>query len=132
LRCAPQALCIADPHDFNSRIPRYWQSIRTYSEVDLAESCWLPDQGPSLSLLSSPKVIPLRSVSTLLHSNEALLFQVPGANSPQPMNKQALSERDICTKFITPAVKRAGWDEMTQIREEVSFTKWPHHRNQEG
>jgi type I restriction enzyme R subunit len=39
------------------------------------------------------------------------------------MNKKALSERDICTKFITPAVKLAGWDEMTQIREEVSFTK---------
>lgn len=39
------------------------------------------------------------------------------------LDKQGLSERDICTKFITPAVKRAGWDEMTQIREEVSFTK---------
>ena len=39
------------------------------------------------------------------------------------MNKQDLSERDICTKFITPAVKLAGWDEMTQVREEVSFTK---------
>jgi len=38
-------------------------------------------------------------------------------------NKRTLSERDICTKFITPAVKDAGWDEMTQIREEVSFTK---------
>ena len=39
------------------------------------------------------------------------------------MNKQDLSERDICTKYITPAVKQAGWDEMTQIREEVGFTK---------
>jgi type I restriction enzyme R subunit len=39
------------------------------------------------------------------------------------VNKKDLSERDICTKFISPAVKRAGWDEMTQIREEVSFTK---------
>ena len=39
------------------------------------------------------------------------------------MNKHDLSERDICTKYITPAVKQAGWDEMTQIREEVSFTK---------
>ena len=38
------------------------------------------------------------------------------------MNKSQLSERDICTKFITPAVKAAGWDEMSQIREEVSFT----------
>src|SRR6476646_7785017 len=39
------------------------------------------------------------------------------------MDKRTLSERDICTKFITPAVKRAGWDEMLQVREEVSFTK---------
>jgi len=39
------------------------------------------------------------------------------------MDKSLLSERDICTKFITPAVKGAGWDEMSQIREEVSFTK---------
>src|SRR5437764_2434866 len=39
------------------------------------------------------------------------------------MNKKDLSERDICSKYIGPAVKRAGWDEMLQIREEVSFTK---------
>ena len=39
------------------------------------------------------------------------------------MDKRALSERDICTKFITPALRQAGWDEMLQIREEVSFTK---------
>jgi len=39
------------------------------------------------------------------------------------MNKKDLSERDICTKFITPAVKRAGWDEMLQFCEEVYFTK---------
>jgi type I restriction enzyme, R subunit len=39
------------------------------------------------------------------------------------MDKRSLSERDICTKFITPALRRAGWNEMSQIREEVSFTK---------
>ena len=39
------------------------------------------------------------------------------------MDKKSLSERDICTKFITPALRTAGWDEMVQIREEVSFTK---------
>ena len=37
--------------------------------------------------------------------------------------KRGLSESDICTKFITPALRRAGWDEMLQIREEVGFTK---------
>src|SRR5438270_13347029 len=39
------------------------------------------------------------------------------------IDKSDLSERDICTKFITPALRKAGWDEMLQIREEVSFTK---------
>src|ERR1700730_10737053 len=39
------------------------------------------------------------------------------------MNKKELSERDICTKYITPAVKQAGWDELAQIREEDGFTK---------
>lgn len=39
------------------------------------------------------------------------------------MDKKDLSERDICTKYITPALKLASWDELTQLREEVSFTK---------
>jgi type I restriction enzyme R subunit len=39
------------------------------------------------------------------------------------MDKRSLTERDVCTKFILPAVKRAGWDEMVQVREEVYFTK---------
>jgi len=37
-------------------------------------------------------------------------------------DKKSLSERDICTKYITPAIVRAGWDLHTQLREEVSFT----------
>jgi len=39
------------------------------------------------------------------------------------MDKRALSERDICSKLITPSVLAAGWDDQLQIREEVSFTK---------
>ena len=39
------------------------------------------------------------------------------------MNKKDLSERDICTKYITPAVVNAGWDIQWQILEEVGFTK---------
>ncbi len=38
------------------------------------------------------------------------------------MDKKSLSERDICTKFITPALERAGWNIQTQVREEVTFT----------
>lgn len=38
------------------------------------------------------------------------------------MNKKNLSERDICTKFITPAIEQAGWDKQTQLLEEVTFT----------
>lgn len=38
------------------------------------------------------------------------------------MNKKLLSERDVCTKFITPAISGSGWDLQKQIREEVTFT----------
>lgn len=38
------------------------------------------------------------------------------------VDKKELSERDICTKFITPAIKMASWKER-QIREEVRLTK---------
>ena len=38
------------------------------------------------------------------------------------MNNSDLSERDICTKYITPALVAAGWDLQSQIREEVTFT----------
>lgn len=36
--------------------------------------------------------------------------------------KKSLTERDICTKFINPAIVKAGWDLHRQVREEVSFT----------
>ena len=39
-------------------------------------------------------------------------------------DKKNLSERDICTKFITPAIiETAGWDRDTQLREELYLTK---------
>lgn len=37
-------------------------------------------------------------------------------------DKKTLSERDICTKYITPALVTAGWDLQRQMLEEVSFT----------
>ena len=39
------------------------------------------------------------------------------------MNKKQFTETEIRTKFITPALEKAGWDKMKQIREEISFTK---------
>lgn len=39
--------------------------------------------------------------------------------------KQQLSEIDICDLYITPAIKEAGWDQMQQIRREVTLTPWP-------
>ena len=39
------------------------------------------------------------------------------------MSIKTLSESDICAKYITPAVIKAGWDEALQIRREVFFTK---------
>jgi type I restriction enzyme R subunit len=38
------------------------------------------------------------------------------------VDKKSLSERDICTKYITPAIEKAGWDRDTHFLEEVSFT----------
>ncbi|MFA7327946.1 MAG: DEAD/DEAH box helicase family protein [Candidatus Ratteibacteria bacterium] len=36
--------------------------------------------------------------------------------------KKELSERDICTQFILPAIIKAGWNVERQVREEVFFT----------
>lgn len=40
-------------------------------------------------------------------------------------DKKELSEIDICDLFITPAIKDAGWDQMSQIRREVTLTPGP-------
>jgi hypothetical protein len=42
--------------------------------------------------------------------------------SEDKKDKSTLSERDICSKFVTPALVAAGWDLQSQIREEVTFT----------
>ncbi len=38
------------------------------------------------------------------------------------MDKKSLTETDIRTKFITPAILKSGWDKEDQIREEVYYT----------
>lgn len=40
-------------------------------------------------------------------------------------DKKQLSESDICDLYITPAIKDAGWDQLTQIRREVTLTPGP-------
>lgn len=42
-----------------------------------------------------------------------------------PKDKKKLSEIDICDLFITPAIKNAGWDQLRQIRREVTLTPGP-------
>ncbi|MCP9760548.1 DEAD/DEAH box helicase [Aquitalea sp. S1-19] len=37
------------------------------------------------------------------------------------LNKTTLTETDIITKFLLPAIKGAGWDDLTQIRQEVKL-----------
>lgn len=37
-------------------------------------------------------------------------------------DKKQLSERDICTKYITPALEKAGWDKHIHYLEEVNIT----------
>lgn len=38
------------------------------------------------------------------------------------VDKKKLSERDICTKYITPSIQQGGWDIHRQVREEYTFT----------
>lgn len=38
------------------------------------------------------------------------------------ISKKDLTERDIITKYIIPAIERAGWNIQKQVREEVYFT----------
>lgn len=38
------------------------------------------------------------------------------------LDKKQLSERDICTKLITPAIEAAGWNIQTQVREEFPIS----------
>lgn len=40
-------------------------------------------------------------------------------------SKKELSETDICDLFITPAIKEAGWDQVSQIRRDVTLTPGP-------
>nr|GFA63109.1 hypothetical protein [Tanacetum cinerariifolium] len=49
------------------------------------------------------------------------MFRYPTSRSPM-LSKQELSERDICTKYITPALEASGWNKFSQFLEEVSFT----------
>lgn len=49
------------------------------------------------------------------------------ADTRGQISKAGLSEADICAKFITPALERAGWDDHTQIRREVHFTEGQIH-----
>lgn len=41
----------------------------------------------------------------------------------EAIDKKKLSERDICTKYITPSLELSGWDKHTQLREEVYLTE---------
>jgi type I restriction enzyme, R subunit len=41
------------------------------------------------------------------------------------LDKKSLSESDICDLYISPAIKAAGWDQMTQMRREVTLAPGP-------
>ena len=42
---------------------------------------------------------------------------------PDTFDKKSLSETDIRTKYITPAIVNAGWSSFSQMREEYPITK---------
>ncbi|MGL5495483.1 MAG: type I restriction endonuclease, partial [Aeromonas sobria] len=37
------------------------------------------------------------------------------------INKATLTEADIISKYLMPAIKAAGWDDLTQVRQEVKL-----------
>ena len=39
------------------------------------------------------------------------------------VDKKSLSERNICSIYITLSIARAGWNLHSQIQEEFTFTK---------
>ena len=43
----------------------------------------------------------------------------------ESINKKEFSELDICDKYITPAIINRGWDQMKQIRRDVTLTPGP-------
>ncbi len=43
-------------------------------------------------------------------------------NQQATMDKRQLSEQEIRTRYITPAIESAGWDIATQVREELKLT----------
>ncbi|MEH1905794.1 MAG: hypothetical protein V7L04_31545 [Nostoc sp.] len=36
--------------------------------------------------------------------------------------QRELSEQDICTQYVLPALLKSGWDVSKQVREQVYFT----------
>jgi hypothetical protein len=38
------------------------------------------------------------------------------------MDKESLTEQDIRTKYVTPALAKSGWDITMQVREAITFT----------
>ena len=69
-----------------------------------------------LQAVASPQAV------VIYYRSDTLTYRcaATGAASEDGMK---LSERDICSKYITPALVAAGWDLQSQIREELSFTK---------
>ena len=46
----------------------------------------------------------------------------PNASTSGLMDKKSLTERDICTKYVVPAIQSAGWDIQSQLLEQYHFT----------
>ena len=56
-------------------------------------------------------------IGALVTLQEAIMkLRTIGLISTLALDKKSLSERDICTKFITPAIKEAGWNVETQVQ----------------
>lgn len=61
----------------------------------------------------------------LSFENVGIADNIVGPSWLDEAEKKKCSEIDICDLFITPAIKQAGWDQMQQIRREVTLAPGP-------
>jgi hypothetical protein len=66
----------------------------------------------------------LSNLAFAIHNKESFSFSKQVDHPLAPMNKKDLSERDICTKFITPAIQAAGWQQH-QFPRGGEADEWP-------
>ena len=65
--------------------------------------------------------MPTHAKRLIKNTTQELSSLLKGFRSMDNKQKKKLTEADIISKFIMPAIESAGWDSLTQIRQEVKL-----------